>query len=40
VRYTPEDTVRSEFTNVVAAATAACKAGEDIISIADTTGAV
>ncbi len=38
VRYTPEDTVRSEFPNVVRAAVAACEAGADIISIADTTG--
>lgn len=38
VRYTPEDTVRSEFENVVQAATAAVHAGADVISIADTTG--
>lgn len=38
VRYTPEDTVRSNFSNVVAAAAAAAAAGADIISIADTTG--
>jgi len=38
IRYTPEDTVRSQFKNVVKAATAAVKAGADIISIADTTG--
>lgn len=38
IRYTPEDTVRSKFENVVAAATAAVKAGADIISVADTTG--
>ena len=38
VRYTPEDTVRSQFENVVAAAVAAVKAGADIISVADTTG--
>lgn len=38
VRYTPEDTVRSEFDNVVAATVAAVTAGADIISIADTTG--
>ena len=38
VRYTPEDTVRSELSNVVTAATAAVEAGADIISIADTTG--
>ena len=38
VRYTPEDTVRSEFDNVVKATVAAVEAGADIISIADTTG--
>ncbi len=38
IRYTPEDTVRSKFNNVVLAATAAVRAGADIISIADTTG--
>ncbi|MBT4823932.1 2-isopropylmalate synthase [Candidatus Woesearchaeota archaeon] len=38
IRYTPEDTVRSEFNNVIEAAVAATKAGADIISIADTTG--
>ncbi|MFH1440324.1 MAG: 2-isopropylmalate synthase [Candidatus Woesearchaeota archaeon] len=38
IRYTPEDTVRSEFHNVVKAAAAAVTAGADIISIADTTG--
>jgi len=38
VRYTPEDTVRSQFGNVVKVAAAAVKAGADIISIADTTG--
>jgi 2-isopropylmalate synthase len=38
VRYTPEDTVRSEHDNVIAATVAAVKAGADIISIADTTG--
>jgi len=38
VRYTPEDTVRSPFQNVVDAAVAAVNAGADIISIADTTG--
>lgn len=38
IRYTPEDTVRSQFENVVAAAAAAVKAGADIISVADTTG--
>ncbi len=38
IRYTPEDTVRSPFQNVVDAAAAAVNAGADIISIADTTG--
>jgi 2-isopropylmalate synthase len=38
VRYTPEDTVRSPFDNVLAAASEAVGAGADIISIADTTG--
>ena len=38
IRYTPEDTVRSPFANVLKAATAAVKAGADIISVADTTG--
>ncbi len=38
IRYTPEDTVRSEFSNVVAASAAAVKAGADVISVADTTG--
>ncbi len=38
VRYTPEDAVRSPFANVLAAAVAACEAGADVISIADTTG--
>lgn len=38
IRYTPEDTVRSSWENVTAAAIAAVKAGADIISIADTTG--
>jgi 2-isopropylmalate synthase len=38
IRYTPEDTVRSSFTNVVRAAIAAVQAGADIISVADTTG--
>jgi 2-isopropylmalate synthase len=40
VRYTPEDTVRSKFENVVEAAAAAVHAGADVISIADTTGAM
>lgn len=38
IRYTPEDTVRSEFSNVVKASVAAANAGADIISVADTTG--
>ena len=38
IRYTPEDTVRSQFDNVVKASVAAVKAGADIISVADTTG--
>jgi len=38
VRYTPEDTVRSDFHKVVTAAQAAVSAGADRISIADTTG--
>ena len=38
IRYTPEDTVRSEFNHVVEASVAACDAGADIISVADTTG--
>ncbi len=38
IRYTPEDTVRSSFDNVIFAAEAAVRAGADIISIADTTG--
>jgi len=38
IRYTPEDTVRSQFENVTKVAVAAVKAGADIISIADTTG--
>ena len=38
IRYTPEDTVRSEFSNVVAASVAAVESGADVISVADTTG--
>jgi 2-isopropylmalate synthase len=38
IRYTPEDTVRSKYDNVLTAAAAAVEAGADIISIADTTG--
>ena len=38
VRFTPEDTVRSDFNNVIEVATQAAMAGADIISVADTTG--
>jgi len=38
IRYTPEDAVRSPFSNVITAAVEAVNAGADIISIADTTG--
>ncbi len=38
IRYTPEDTVRSPIENVIQAASAAVRAGANIISIADTTG--
>jgi 2-isopropylmalate synthase len=38
IRYTPEDTVRSPWKNVVDASIAAIEAGADIISVADTTG--
>jgi 2-isopropylmalate synthase len=38
IRYTPEDTVRSPFSNVIDASSAAVQAGADIISVADTTG--
>jgi len=38
IRYTPEDTVRTEFSNVVSASAAAVEAGADVISVADTTG--
>lgn len=38
IRYTPEDTVRSNFENVVQASVEAVRAGADIISVADTTG--
>lgn len=38
VRYTPEDTVRSPFENVLTAAAEAVAAGADVISVADTTG--
>lgn len=38
IRYTPEDTVRSRWENVITASAEAVRAGADIISIADTTG--
>jgi 2-isopropylmalate synthase len=38
IRYTPEDTVRSKFENVVEASVVAVQAGADLISVADTTG--
>ena len=38
IRYTPEDAVRSPYSNVLTAALTAVKAGADIISLADTTG--
>lgn len=38
IRYTPEDTVRSEWKNVITAAAEAVKAGANVISVADTTG--
>lgn len=38
IRYTPEDTVRSEFQNVLDASVSAIQAGANIISVADTTG--
>ena len=38
IRYTPEDTVRSDFENVLKVSAASINAGVDIISIADTTG--
>jgi 2-isopropylmalate synthase len=38
VRYTPEDTVRSKYENVIKVAISAVEAGADIISVADTTG--
>lgn len=38
VRYTPEDTVRSDYGRVVRVARAAVEAGADRISVADTTG--
>lgn len=39
VRYTPEDTIRSDFSSVVRVCTAALEAGADRISVADTVGA-
>lgn len=38
IRYTPEDTVRTQFDNVLSVSVAAVHAGADIISVADTTG--
>lgn len=38
IRYTPEDTVRSPWKNVIAASVSAVESGADIISVADTTG--
>jgi 2-isopropylmalate synthase len=38
IRFTPEDTVLTEFKNVVTASIAAVEAGADIVSVADTTG--
>ncbi len=38
IRYTPEDTVRSQYENVLEASLAAVQAGADVISVADTTG--
>ncbi|MBN1270697.1 MAG: 2-isopropylmalate synthase [Candidatus Aminicenantes bacterium] len=38
IRYTPEDTVRSKWENVISASAEAVRAGADIISVADTTG--
>lgn len=40
VRYTPEDTVRTDFSNLIAVCQAAVEAGADRISIADTVGAM
>ncbi|MGA1822020.1 MAG: homocitrate synthase [Thermoplasmatota archaeon] len=39
VRYTPEDTIRSDFSSVVRVSRAALEAGADRISVADTVGA-
>jgi 2-isopropylmalate synthase len=38
IRFTPEDTVRSERENVIEACRTAIQAGADVISVADTTG--
>jgi len=40
VRYTPEDTVRTDFTSLIKVSRAAVEAGVDRISIADTVGAI
>lgn len=40
VRYTPEDTVRTDYTSIVRVSRAAVEAGADRISIADTVGAM
>jgi len=40
VRYTPEDTVRTEYTSLIKVSKAAVEAGADRISIADTVGAM
>lgn len=40
VRYTPEDTVRTEYTSLIKVSKAAIEAGADRISIADTVGAM
>ena len=39
VRYTPEDTIRSDFNSVVRVSRAALEGGADRISVADTVGA-
>ncbi len=38
IRYTPEDAVRSPYSNVLRAAIETTRAGADVISVADTTG--
>ena len=40
VRYTPEDAVRTDFSNLITVCQAAIEAGTDRISIADTVGAM